>query len=116
MSRRPPHACACGVKIIPYGERCPCQIKAARERNARHDARRENPSRRGYGSWWRKARLEHLAAHPYCAMCGKPATTVDHIIPHRGDPSLLEDRRNWQSLCTFHHNSTKQRLERRPRQ
>ncbi|WP_349253802.1 HNH endonuclease signature motif containing protein [Bradyrhizobium sp. CB2312] len=45
-------------------------------------------------------------------MCGKPAVVVDHIKPHRGDRALFWDKGNWQPLCTHHHNSTKQRLER----
>ena len=45
-----------------------------------------------------------IADHPLCAKCrenGKltPATVVDHIIPHRGDPVLFWDRSNWQPLC-----------------
>ncbi|MBX9464102.1 MAG: HNH endonuclease [Aquamicrobium sp.] len=112
---RPPHLCACGMRKIPHGERCPCQINATRERNRRHDAQRGSASQRLYGYEWRKARRDYLAAHPYCVMpgCGAPATTVDHIIPHRRDLALFWNRRNWQSLCTRCHNSTKQRMERR---
>ena len=54
------------------------------------------------------------------------ATVVDHIVPHRiGDAlrskddqqisaarALFWDSSNWQSLCTTHHNSAKQALER----
>jgi 5-methylcytosine-specific restriction endonuclease McrA len=54
------------------------------------------------------------------------ATVVDHIIPHRiGDALASKDAQqisaararfwdsaNWQSLCTTHHNSTKQAQER----
>ncbi len=114
---RPPHLCACGMRTIPHGERCPCQVTATRERNARHDRRRPTARQRGYDGEWRKARRDYLAAHPYCAMpgCGAPATTVDHIIPHRGDRALFWTRRNWQALCTRCHNSVKQRMERRPR-
>lgn len=111
---RPPRLCSCG-RIVPHGERCPCQIAATRERNARHDAGRPSARQRGYNHDWRKARRDHLDQHPYCTMCGKPATTVDHIIAHRGDPALFWNRRNWQPLCTRCHNSTKQRMERRPR-
>jgi len=55
------------------------------------------------------------------------ATVVDHIIPHRlkealndGDPvsiakaqKLFWSRSNWQPLCKQHHDSTKQRMEKR---
>lgn len=108
---RPPHLCTCG-KIVPHGVRCECQRQADRERKARHDQRRPNARRRGYNREWEKARREYLAAHPYCRMCGNPATTVDHVIPHRGDRALFWFRGNWQPLCARCHNSTKQRQER----
>lgn len=111
---RPPRLCSCG-RIVAHGIRCACQITATRERNARHDQRRPSSRQRGYDHEWRKARRDFLASHPYCAMCGAPATTVDHIVAHRGDRALFWNRRNWQPLCTSCHNSTKQRLERRPR-
>jgi 5-methylcytosine-specific restriction protein A len=36
-----------------------------------------------------------------CKAAGRlvPATVVDHVVPHRGDPALFWDERNWQSLC-----------------
>jgi 5-methylcytosine-specific restriction protein A len=40
------------------------------------------------------------------------ATVVDHIIPHKGDPILMWDRTNWQSLCKPHHDSDKQSQDR----
>lgn len=41
------------------------------------------------------------------------ATVVDHIKRHGGDQVLFWDKTNWQPLCEPHHNSTKQRDERR---
>ncbi len=41
-----------------------------------------------------------------------PATVVDHIKPHRGDPKLFWDQENWQALCARHHDRDKQREER----
>lgn len=111
---RPPRICPCN-HIVPHGVLCACQTKAARERKARHDQRRPSAANRLYDHTWRKARREYLTAHPYCAMCGSASTTVDHIIRHRGDRTLFWNTRNWQPLCTRCHNSTKQRLERRPR-
>ncbi len=100
MSRRPPHACACGVKIIPYGERCPCQIKAARERGARHNARRENSSRRGYDHAWERAARAFLKlpGNERCE-CGAPATLVRHIVSIRRHPELKMVRANWRPGC-----------------
>jgi hypothetical protein len=49
-----------------------------------------------------------------CLTQGKvtAATVADHITPHKGDYELF-----WhgplQSLCAFHHNKTKQRIERK---
>lgn len=108
MPFRPRRLCGCG-KIVNAGELCACQIA----RKAEYDKRRPSASDRGYDSRWQKARLAYLAKHPDCVMCGKPATVVDHIEPHRGDQRLFWDSKNWQSLCTPDHNSTKQSLERR---
>ncbi|MGX4772506.1 HNH endonuclease signature motif containing protein [Bradyrhizobium guangdongense] len=99
--------CACG-RIAPAFELCPCQIK----RRAETDKRRPNANDRGYDSKWSKARRAFLDKHPDCVMCGKPAVVVDHKIPHRGDKAKFWDKGNWQPLCTHHHNSTKQSLER----
>lgn len=70
-----------------------------------------------YNLRWKRERLEHLRAHPWCVMCEQqghrtPATVVDHIKPHRGDETLFWDRSNWQSLCKCHHDGAKQRQER----
>ena len=59
---------------------------------------------RGYDARWRRARKAFLQRHPLCAECMKegkltPATVVDHIVPHRGDPRLFWDEKNWQPLC-----------------
>jgi 5-methylcytosine-specific restriction protein A len=50
-----------------------------------------------------------IATHPLCVECLKEGRTeaavvVDHIVPHRGDPKLLRDWSNLQSLCRRHHN------------
>ncbi|EMA1799432.1 HNH endonuclease [Cronobacter turicensis] len=85
-----------------------------------------------YGSRWDKARLTFLRANPLCVMCHRqgravPATVVDHIKPHKlkealngGNPQeiakaqkLFWDKANWQPLCKQHHDSTKQRIEKR---
>lgn len=61
--------------------------------------KRPPSSQRGYGAKWRKTKSGYLANHPLCAICGKKATTVDHIIPHKGDMKLFWDRKNWQPAC-----------------
>ena len=69
-----------------------------------------------YGSRWRRLRLHYLAEHPLCVMCTadgriKPATELDHIIKHDGDPALFWDVNNLQGLCRDHHGSTKAKYE-----
>ncbi len=81
-----------------------------RTRKREFDRFRESSTARGYGHAWRKARKGHIRNHPICVLCWlegivTPATVVDHIKPHRGDPKLFWDRNNWQSLCKRHHDS-----------
>lgn len=69
-----------------------------------------------YGRPWRRARAQYLASHPCCTLClqrgiVEPATVVDHVIPHRGDPVLFNDRGNWQPLCQTCHDAVKQAQE-----
>lgn len=66
---------------------------------------------------WKKIRDAHISANPICEMClaqGKTvlARVVDHIIPHKGDIDLFYSG-PFQSLCYPHHNSTKQKMEKR---
>lgn len=63
------------------------------------EKKRISPSKLGYDRKWNAARKEFLKANPLCKICGKPATEVDHIIPHKGNMILFWDRGNWQSLC-----------------
>ena len=65
---------------------------------------RGSAAERGYDVKWRRARKRFLQRHPLCAGCLSrgvltPATVVDHIVPHRGDPKLFWDETNWQPLC-----------------
>lgn len=48
---------------------------------------------------WSRARISYLMNNPVCAICGKPATEIDHIIPHKGDYELFWNVDNWQPLC-----------------
>ena len=77
---------------------------------------RLSASRRGYDHRWRIRSKHFLQRNPLCVMCEKEgkltvATIVDHIRPHRGDPVLFNDVRNWQPLCKAHHDRTKQRID-----
>lgn len=68
-------------------------------------------------SKWRKLRLQQLNKEPLCDYCIQfderytQATVVDHVIPHQGNLELMYDENNLNSLCKFHHDSYKQRLE-----
>lgn len=69
-----------------------------------------------YDRNWQKVREIRLKVEPLCRFCQKmgkitEATTVDHIIPVRKDPSLRLDLENTQSLCESCHDSIKQRME-----
>lgn len=67
---------------------------------------RPSAAERGYGPRWQHESKRFLLAHPFCECkdCRKssnplPATVVDHIIPHKGDPDLFWDISNWQSMA-----------------
>src|SRR5690606_8424872 len=106
MPIRPPRPCA--------KPRCPrlttgryCE-EHRREYRRMVDASRPTAAQRGYGARWQRARAEYLREHPWCVEClaqgGRtPATVVDHVVPHRGDPVLFWDRSNWAALCRRHH-------------
>ena len=71
---------------------------------------------RGYNYRWRKFRELYLKENPLCVFCKnegivKEANVVDHITPHKGDKELFWSKENHQSLCKFHHDSTKQAME-----
>jgi 5-methylcytosine-specific restriction protein A len=92
MARASARPCSpsCPVLVRGPGKCEPCRRKA--------EARRGTSTERGYGTAWRRYRAEYLAAHPTCRKCGKPATVVDHIKPHRGDQRLFWDPENHQPL------------------
>lgn len=69
----------------------------------------------GYDYRWQMRRLAQLRAYPLCRYCERQgrvtaATVADHIIPHRGDPSLFAGP--LQSLCATCHNTVKRAEER----
>jgi 5-methylcytosine-specific restriction protein A len=87
----------------PLGARSAAAVKAGLERQ------RPSAARRGYGPRWRRARAAYLRRHPLCVSCAaagrlEPATVVDHVVPHRGDPGLFWNPGNWAALCKRCHN------------
>jgi 5-methylcytosine-specific restriction enzyme A len=82
----------------------PLGVRNAAEVKADLDRQRPSAARRGYGPRWRQARAAYLARHPLCVQCQatgriEPSTTVDHVVPHRGDKKLFWDEANWAALC-----------------
>jgi 5-methylcytosine-specific restriction endonuclease McrA len=66
---------------------------------------------------WRNRRAFQLATEPLCRMCKAqglvvPATTADHVRPHRGNRNEMI-LGALQSLCTVCANRTKQQQETR---
>jgi 5-methylcytosine-specific restriction endonuclease McrA len=60
---------------------------------------------------WKALRARVLREAKYLCQCeecerrpvGEPANTVDHRIPHHGDPGLMWDRRNLRAMSQAHH-------------
>lgn len=69
----------------------------AQQREQQRQADRGTAAERGYGYRWGKLRLMVLREQPWCAVCGAPATDVDHITPKRLGGT--DRRENLQSLC-----------------
>ena len=65
---------------------------------------------------WRQERAKQLADHPLCTMClprVMAATICDHVDPKdKLDPETFF-KGPFASLCKLHHDSSKQRQERR---
>lgn len=70
---------------------------------------------------WQRLRLEVIARDGgRCRTCGilcrmgersGRTATVDHVVPHKGDPVLFFDPENLQLLCGVCHSGQKQRVE-----
>nr|DAW14896.1 MAG TPA: HNH endonuclease [Caudoviricetes sp.] len=87
-----------GCANLTHGRYCDEHIKLHMKTD------RLSAHRRGYDRAWRVASKQFLIAHPLCVMCEqngilRPATVVDHIVPHKGDKDLFWDMSNWQALC-----------------
>lgn len=103
MPRAAPRPCTypgCGA-LVDGGGRCD-KHRAQIRREV--DERRGSSRERGYSGAWEKARAGYLRCHPLCVRCSErgliiPATVVDHIRDHKGDPALFWDESNWQALC-----------------
>ena len=95
-----PHPCrhpGCGV-LVRGGSHCSEHRGEARRRS---DELRPTASQRGYTADWRRRRAAWLEERPDCAVCGHPATQVDHKVPLAAGGA--DDESNYQSLCATHH-------------
>lgn len=102
MAYRLPRPCLvplCAELTDSPSGRCPKHGRIKNDQQLRHD----NDRKFYKSARWLSLRKMILARHPLCAICGKPATVVDHIVPRRqggGDT----DHSNLQSLCARCHN------------
>ena len=103
MPFAPKHPCTWpGCKeLVKDGSRCE---KHKRQQQREIDQRRGSAAKRGYDATWRPGRAAYLVDHRFCVICDRagivePATEVDHIKPHHGDPELMWNTDNWQALC-----------------
>lgn len=102
---------------------CPRLIEAGKkyceEHRVEHRDEEIRPGRKNGNLYntarWQKLRRVVIAAHPVCQVCGKAAAdTVDHIVPHRGNPDLFWDIGNLQALCKQCHDKKTWTEERNP--
>ena len=104
MPRRPKTPCKHpGCPELTHGKYC-------EEHTKLYANERGSAASRGYNSRWRAARKRFLKANPLCAYCLLQnrmieAVVVDHIEPHRGDPTLFWNESNWQPLCKKCHDT-----------
>ena len=100
MPYKPKKPCAypgCPL-LIPAGETYCNRHKSERQ----HKYRIDKPSSwKVYGRLWNRLRKIKLYRNPYCEICGKVATEVDHIVPIR--KGGLNELDNLQSLCKSCH-------------
>ncbi|CDX26762.1 hypothetical protein MPL3356_60541 [Mesorhizobium plurifarium] len=77
---------------------------------------RISPRKRGYDARWDRLAMAFRRANPYCRFCEQEgrdglADVTDHILPAHEYPDLRYVWSNFQSLCSFHHDNLKQKLE-----
>lgn len=63
--------------------------------------------KRLYGRSFYNASRAFLVKHPVCSVqgCGRRATRLDHVVPHKGNLALFWNTSNWQGLCESCHNA-----------
>lgn len=90
-------------KILPSGKRKVLENEVTIESRRERSEEAKKWAKMYKNKRYQRARKIFMIRHPFCAVCGKPAEHLDHIIPHKGDYNLFWDRSNWQSLCASCH-------------
>lgn len=96
--------------------------KRRAEQNRAADDRRGSARERGYSTAWDKFARSWLIGNPLCVYCAaqgrdQAAEVVDHITPHRGDPTAFwpQPGDDWAAFfaasCRKCHDGPKQRAE-----
>ena len=100
MPKKKPHPCSYVSCMLLTEERYCEEHKKLHANNRpvrspKIKSRQRMYKRRG----WQILRSFVLVNEPLCRDCGKFATVVDHIVPHRGNERLFNDDANLQPLC-----------------
>lgn len=108
MPRKPKKPCRHpGCPELTEDRYCP----AHRKELSREYNKSNRPYQKFYNTTrWQRLRKRFLLEHPLCVECERlgritPATVVDHIKPHEGNPEMFWDEDNVQSLCKPCHDS-----------
>lgn len=104
--------CKCGAKIPRNLSKCD-KCEASRQKQYDTTSRNQESKTFYQSKEWQAVRLIVLQSNPFCVMCDKPATVVDHIIEIEDGGARL-DLKNLQGLCAYHH-ANKTALERNKR-
>lgn len=82
--------------------------------HARQRDKRQNSSKRGYGSNWQKVRRLHLLENPFCVECEKVnrecSTTHRLEVHHIDENPENNESENLKTLCRGHHDILHGRL------
>ncbi len=88
----------CLVPCCPNVRPCP---KHEELRKPFASAPRRKTDEKGYTYGWKKIRRAFLEEHPWCVVCGLPATEVDHVVPL--SQGGTRDDSNLRSYCKPDH-------------
>lgn len=103
-----------------YCDECMARYAATHPR-VESESRRPSAPERGYDATWRRFARTFLINHPVCAICGAPATCVDH--KYTPADVMLEvnggifdyDESQYQALCVSCNNRKGRTVDRRRR-